>query len=128
MPTREQIVAAVEAYVDAFARDNVDDVLALFADDAVVEDPVGSEAKRGRAQYEPFFTGTVGSGAKLTLDGPVRTGPDYAAFAFHVNLDWQGQAMRIDVIDVFRFNAEGKIRHMQAFFGEANFNPTSKDI
>ena len=127
MPTREQMVAVVEAYVDAFAREDVGGVLALFAEDAVVEDPVGSEPKRGRAQYEPFFVGTVGSGAKLTLDGPIRTGPDYAAFAFHVDLTWEGQPMRIDVIDVFHFDADAKIRHMQAFFGEANFNPVNKD-
>ncbi|GGC07062.1 steroid Delta-isomerase [Novosphingobium endophyticum] len=127
MPTREQMVTAVEAYVEAFAREDVGSLLALFAEDAVVEDPVGSEPRQGRAQYEPFFIGTVGSGAKVTLDGPIRTGPAYAAFAFHVDLMWEGQPMRIDVVDVFHFDAEGKIRHMQAFFGEANFNPVNKD-
>lgn len=118
-----RMVATVDAYVDAFARSDADAVVALFADDAIVEDPVGGSRLAGRDQFIPFFEGTVGSGAKITLDGPVRVGPDYAAFAFHVNLDWEGTPMRIDVIDVFRFNKECKVIHMQAFWGQDNFKP-----
>lgn len=127
MPTPDDMIDAVNAYVDAFARESVDDVLALFADDAIVEDPVGGDMLAGRVAFAPFFAGTVGSGAKLTLDGPIRVGPDYAAFAFHVLLSWEGVPMRIDVIDVFRFDAAGKVKHMQAFWGQGNFNPVSKD-
>ncbi len=123
MPTPEQMTAAVHAYVDGFAREDAEAVIALFADDALVEDPVGAEAKRGSAEFVPFFSGTVGSGAKLTLDGPIRLGADYAAFSFHVNLTWEGAPMQIDVIDVFHFNAVGKVSHMQAFWGQSNFNP-----
>lgn len=123
----EQMIAAVEAYIDGFAREDASAVADLFANDAVVEDPVGGEVQRGRAAFAQFFAGTVGSGAKLTLDGPIRLGPDYAAFPFHVDLTWDGQPMRIDVIDVFHFDAFGKIRHMQAFFGESNFVPATKE-
>ncbi|HEX2795328.1 MAG TPA: nuclear transport factor 2 family protein [Croceicoccus sp.] len=123
MPDPATMSAAVHAYVDAFARDDADAVVALFAEDAVVEDPVGGHRLHGRDQFVPFFEGTVGSGAKITLDGPIRLGPDYAAFAFHVNLDWEGTPMRIDVIDVFRFDEAGKIAHMQAFWGQDNFKP-----
>jgi len=123
MPTPDQMTAAVHAYVDGFAREDAPAVAALFADDAVVSDPVGSEPKVGRAAFAPFFEQTVGSGAKLALDGPIRLGSDYAAFAFHVSLVWEGAPMRIDVIDVFHFDAAGKIRRMDAYFGPANFVP-----
>ena len=123
MPTPDEMTAAVHAYVDGFAREDAAAVAALFADDAVVSDPVGSEPKAGRGAFAPFFEQTVGSGAKLTLDGPIRLGPDYAAFAFHVSLVWEGAPMRIDVIDVFHFDAAGKIRRMDAYFGPANFVP-----
>ena len=123
----EQMEAAVHAYFDAFARQSPECVVALFAEDATVEDPVGGEALVGRSAFAPFFAHTVGSGAKLTLEGPVRTGPDYAAFAFAVRLAVEGVAMRIDVIDVFHFNAAGKVRHMQAFWGPRNFNPENQD-
>lgn len=126
IPSNEQMIAAVHAYVDGFAREDAAAVVALFAEDAVVEDPVGGEIRRGRAEFAEFFAGTVGSGAKLTLDGPIRLGPDYAAFPFHVDLIWDGTRMRIDVIDVFRFASSGKISHMQAFFGESNFVPTKE--
>ena len=127
MPSNEQMIAAVHAYVDGFAREDAAAVVALFAEDAVVEDPVGGPVRRGRAEFADFFAGTVGTGAKLSLDGPIRLGPDYAAFPFHVDIAWEGQAMRIDVIDVFRFAPSGKISHMQAFFGDSNFLPASKE-
>ncbi|MEO5587859.1 MAG: nuclear transport factor 2 family protein [Novosphingobium sp.] len=127
MAAPEQMIAAVEAYIDGFAREDVAAVVGLFAEDAVVEDPVGGAVQRGRAAFAQFFAGTVGSGAKLTLDGPIRLGPAYAAFPFHVDLAWEGQPMCIDVIDVFHFDVSGKIRHMQAFFGERNFLPATKE-
>lgn len=123
MLTPEEMAAAVHAYVDGFAREDAAAVASLFADDAVVIDPVGSEPKRGREQFAPFFEQTVGSGAKITLDGPLRIGADYAAFAFHVKLEWDAKPMRIDVIDVFHFGATGKIERMEAYFGPANFVP-----
>lgn len=126
MPTPEQMTASVHAYVDGFARGDAAAVAALFADNAIVTDPVGSEPKTGRAAFAPFFEQTVGSGAKLTIDGPLRMGDDFVAFAFHVAINWHGKPMRIDVIDVFLFDADGKIRKMDAYFGPANFLPASQ--
>lgn len=127
MATLEQMQAAVHAYVDAFDKGDPALVVELFAVDAVVEDPVGGKPLRGKSEFAPFFRGTVGSGARLTLDGPLRVGADYVAFAFHVLLEWEGTPMRIDVIDVFRFDDLGKVRHMQAFWGPFNFNPASQE-
>ncbi len=123
MPTPEEMTAVVHAYIDGFAREDPAAVIALFASHAVVKDPVDSPSKTGRSEFAPFFEQTVGSGAKLTLDGPLRFGTDHVAFPFHVNLGWEGKAMRIDVIDVFHFNKSGKISRMEAYFGPTNFVP-----
>ena len=120
MPTPEQMAAVVHAYVDGFERGDADALAALFASDATVEDPVGTPARTGPEAIRAFYGEAVAMGAKLHLDGPIRIGPDYAAFPFHVALAWKGQSTRIDVIDVFRFDAAGKIRSMQAFFGPGN--------
>lgn len=116
----DRMVAAVEAYIASYNRADLDGVCAVFAEDAIVEDPVGTAPRIGQAALREFFAVGIAAGARLTLDGPVRCAADHAAFAFHVNLDWDGQATRIDVIDVFHFDAQGKVTAMKAYFGPAN--------
>jgi len=127
MPDAGQMEEAVKGYVDAYNRADLDGIVELFAHDATVEDPVGSPLKKGHSEISEFFRVGIEMGAKLTLDGPVRCAADHAAFPFHVTLDWEGQATRIDVIDVFRFDETGKIIEMRAFFGAENMNPATQD-
>ena len=108
------------AYIDAYNRADLDGIIALFAPNAVVVDPIGAPPKAGHDELRAFFAEGIEAGARLTLDGPVRAGSGHTAFPFHVNLQWDGQAMRIDVIDVFRFNDAGLIVEMTAYFGTDN--------
>ena len=64
----------------------------------------------------------MASGAKLVLDGPIRSGGDYAAFAFSAKLNLNGQDLRVDVIDTFKFNEAGKVIEMKAYFGPGNMH------
>lgn len=123
MPDALQMQSAVQSYVDCYNRGDLDGVVGLFAPDATVEDPVGSPIKTGRDEIREFFGAGIAMGAQLALDGPVRCVADQAAFAFHVTLDWEGQETRIDVIDLFRFNDDGKVAEMRAFFGPDNMGP-----
>jgi acyl-CoA synthetase (AMP-forming)/AMP-acid ligase II len=93
---------------------------ALFADDATVEDPVGSPQRHGRKEIHAFYAQSVTTGAKLELLGEPRCAGDYVAFPFAVKLEWQGRRQVIEVIDTFRFNDAGRITEMRAFFGPAN--------
>ena len=52
MPSQETMKAAMQAYIDAFNSGSVEAVLALYAEEATVEDPVGSPLKRGKAQIQ----------------------------------------------------------------------------
>lgn len=120
MPTQEQMVAVVQAYVDGFAAGDVEAVVALFAEGATVEDPVGTPMKRGRDEIRTFYAGSMATGARLQLLGEPRCAADYVAFPFAVHLEWQGRRQIIEVIDTFRLDASGKITEMRAFFGPAN--------
>ena len=62
----------------------------------------------------------MATGAKLRLDGPIRLATEYAAFAFQVQLTMDGKDLTVDVIDTFKFNADGKVTEMRAFFGPSN--------
>lgn len=120
MPTAEQMLALVHGYVDAFDKGDPDAVVALFAEDATVEDPVGTPCKRGHEEIRAFYAGSMATGAKLELLGDPRCAADYVAFPFAVKLEWQGRKQVIEVIDTFRVNDAGKITEMRAFFGPAN--------
>jgi steroid delta-isomerase len=118
MTSPEQMVRAVETYVEAFDKADPDMVVGLFAPDATVEDPVGTPPHVGHEAIRAFYAASMQTGAKLHLDGPVRVAGDTAAFAFHVGFAKPG--MQVDVIDLFRFGTDGKVVSMKAFFGPTN--------
>ena len=122
MPDPAVMQAAVHAYVAAFERSDPAAVVALFAPDATVEDPIGSPPHQGREAIERFYTASMQTGAKLQLDGPIRLAGAHAAFAFSVHLHWDGSDKRVDVIDIFTFNEAGQVIAMKAYFGPANFH------
>lgn len=122
MATSEQMTAAVHAYVAAFDKGEPELAVALFAEEASIEDPVGTPLKVGHAAIREFYTGSMAAGAKLVLEGPVRIAGDYAAFPFSARLMMGGNDMRVDVIDIFKFNDAGKIIEMKAYFGPDNMH------
>ncbi len=110
--------AAMQEYIDAFNRDDLAGLVNLYADDATVEDPVGSEPKTGRAEIEAFYKVAVASGARLKLSAPIRASHgNSAAMAFDVSLHYQGRDLVISAIDVMTFNDEGKYSSMKAYWG-----------
>ena len=70
MPTAEEMTETVNAYLAAINAGDMPAVMALYSDDAAVEDPAGTEPKRG-AQILEFYTSAFSGGAKVALTGPV---------------------------------------------------------
>ncbi|GLV30415.1 hypothetical protein TomTYG75_32180 [Sphingobium sp. TomTYG75] len=122
MPDPVKMEAAVHAYVAAFEAGSADQVAALYAQDATVEDPIGSPIHKGREAIRAFYAESMKTGAKLKLEGPVRVAGDYAVFPFSVNLNYDGGHKRIDVIDTFRFNDANEVIEMRAFWGPTNMH------
>ncbi|MFM6950651.1 MAG: nuclear transport factor 2 family protein [Chakrabartia sp.] len=114
--------AAVHAYVAAFAKGDPEMAAGIFADDAIVEDPIGSEPRVGKEAIRAFYVQSMATGATLHLTGPIRIAAAHAAFAMQVRLHWDGKDMAIDVIDTFAFNTDGKVARMQAYFGPGNMH------
>lgn len=124
----------VQAYIDLFNAQDAEGIADLYAENATVTDPVGTPAKDGKAAILAFYTMAVKNGAKLAKQGQTRIAGNCAAFAFTVtvgamtNID-EGVAvevelpkggMRIDVIDTFVFDDEGKVTEMKAYWGPVN--------
>lgn len=122
MPSHEHMVSVVKAYLAAFDSGNAAAIVELYAADATVEDPIGSPPLRGHEAIRQFYQRSMATGAKLRLEGAVRSGGSHAAFAFSAHLDFGGGHKRIEVIDTFRFDAEGRIAEMRAFWGPDNMH------
>ncbi|MBI2382848.1 MAG: nuclear transport factor 2 family protein [Gammaproteobacteria bacterium] len=118
MVSEQTMKQAMQAYIDAFNRSDVDGIVSLYADDATVEDPVGKAPLVGKARIGPFYKMAVATGAKLALAAPIRASHgNAAAMAFDVQLNMpQGRAL-IRVIDVMTFDATGKFASMRAYWG-----------
>jgi steroid delta-isomerase len=117
--TRSPVTWVLQVYINAFSAEDLDAIAALFADNAEVHDPVGSEPHKGINAIRAFYGSAVAMKAKLFQQGPTRIASDYAAFAFTVTLP---TGPRIDVIDTFRFDAAGKVVEMRAYFGPPNMH------
>jgi len=109
-------IAAVHRYVEAFAKGDIEIIRELYADDAIVEDPMGSEPKVGMEAILEFYSVGLGAGAKLELTGNPRVAGMSVAFPFRVK--W-GE-LEIEIIDVFDFDDSGKVVHMKAYWGPEN--------
>lgn len=109
-------IRAVEQYVEAFANTDIDIIRRMYADNATVEDPVGTPVHEGLDAICTFYEGALKAGAKLALTGTPRCAGNAVAFSFQVTMP----GMLIDVIDVFEFDEDGKVASMKAYWGPEN--------
>lgn len=116
--SEQQMKQALQAYIDAFNRNDAAGIVALYAEQATVEDPVGSPPMQGSEAIAKFYAMGIATGAKLKLAAPIRgSHGNSAAMAFDVELNMPQGPARIRVIDVMTFDAEGRFASMRAFWG-----------
>jgi steroid delta-isomerase len=123
MADRAQIVDICDRYVAGVAAGDVDAVMALYAADPTVEDPIGTEPKRGRDAVRAFYQGVVDMGVKLSMAriGPVCVVGNEAAFMFRIDVDLGESTMTMATADTMVFDDDGLILSMRAYAdGEAH--------
>ena len=125
MNTAEHMTEVVQRYVAALNASDLESIVAIYADDATVEDPVGSEPQRGIAAIRAFYANSLKLPLQVALHGEVRATVNEAAFAFTVSFEYQGRKTTVAPIDFFRFNEAGKVVSMRALFGEKNIHVTA---
>jgi steroid delta-isomerase len=119
------IRAAVEGYCAAFTAGDQDAYVGLFADDAWIEDPVGTPRHEGKDALAAFFTQSqsLAESIELRQTGPVRVAAGEAAFPFQARPVIGGDTYAVDIIDVMTFDDAGKITTMRAFWDAAEMHP-----
>ncbi|RKD25856.1 steroid delta-isomerase [Ammoniphilus oxalaticus] len=122
MLTEQKMKAALQQYLDGFNQQDADAIITLFADNARIEDPVGSEQiVQGKEAITTFYKGAVKVVERLELDTPIRSSySNYAAMAFTIHMVIDGQKRVTRAIDVMTFDNTGKIIDMKAYHGPSD--------
>jgi len=109
------ITKAVNRYLETLSQRRPDDIAALYAEDATVEDPVGSEVHIGRQAIRGFYTRVENVESKTDVL-TVRALGNEAAFFWRLIIG----EMTIEIISVMTFDDEGRIASMKAYWGPDN--------
>ena len=121
--TPQQIEAAIEDAFAGLVAFDAPRVLSHFADDAVLEDPVGTPAMQGKpaiAAYLASFPTLFNQMKLYSLD--IKPGGQEAAVTWRLRFTTKsGHVFFLEGIGHFRFNEEGKIQAEKEFFDLAYF-------
>lgn len=118
------IHATVENYIAHFSHNDRAGYLSLFAEDAWVEDPVGSPKHEGLEAIGAFWDGSreLAPEIELRLTKANVCGGE-AAFFMEIRPMLGDQAMTMTAIDVMTFDDDAKITTLRAYFDMAEMRP-----
>lgn len=116
------IARTLERYAACVTATDVDGIVALYAPDATIEIPVGSGARRGIDAIRAFYTENE-LAERLEITGPVCAAAGEAAVPMRATIRRDGRLVEVDVIDVVRFDARGRLLSLRAFFDLAGARP-----
>jgi steroid delta-isomerase len=114
--TADQITTAVHTYIEAVGAGDPDKLGALFAEDAVQEDPVGN-VNNGRDAIIEFF-GNIKDVKKEASLKSLRVAGDVAVFEFSMITYAGDQKFLLEPIDVMRFDENGLIKSVVAVWSQ----------
>ena len=128
MADAQHIRQLYERYPELVTKGDVEAIVALYADDATIEDPIGSELRRGREAVRAFYQASAGA-AVMKRTGPVRVAGSEAATPLVVLIGPEGQQKALDIISVMAFDDAGQITSMRAFWSMDTLRPaTNEDL
>lgn len=127
MPTVAEMKAVMTRYTTLVSAGDVDGVVALYAENATIEDPVGVPAQSGREAIVKFYQNACATSVKIkVLSGPYGSFGNSAAMVAEVLVDVPGQGpTRIELIEIMEFDAQGKISAMRAYWGQDDMKPVA---
>ena len=120
MSEYQKAVEIADNYMAYMSNKNYEGVMTLYAEDATLEDPVGSEIKRGKQAISEFYFGIGDTEVTCTRTGPVRYAAREMAFPFVCEMQLPTGKMKIEIIDHFVLNDDNLIVSMRAFWGSDN--------
>ena len=117
----EHIRKTIDRYIEFMNAADFDSIAELYAADATLEDPIGTEPLHGREAVRKFYASAVGN-VTLELTGTPRVAAGQVAFPMRARI---GGTQILEIIDVMIFNDDGQIASMRAFWSTDEFQPAS---
>jgi steroid delta-isomerase len=115
----EQIQIVVAQYVELLAAQQPDKIVELFAENATIEDPVGTEPKTGRQTLVDFYT-VLASMEDVSVELLwSKVAADTAVFSFKLRTGTGSYRFELSPVDIMTFDGDGKIVSLRAVFDPA---------
>jgi steroid delta-isomerase len=129
MPDADQMRQLIDDYAARFSSDDREGWLALWADDATMEDPVGTPVKKGKTEIGEFYdqSRSMADSIRLIPAGIRVVAGDELAWTVEIRPTIGGTEYLMDVIEVMRLTAgpdgEPRIAEMRAFWEPSAMRP-----
>jgi len=112
----DRVRGVVTAYLGSLASQDIEARAALFAPDAIFEDPVGSKPVVGLEALRSVWTASRGLKVTASLKRLIVCGRE-ACYEFVADLDaGDGDRASINCIETLKLDAKGRIVEMRAYF------------
>lgn len=115
---------ALENYIQAWGTNDKALLLAQFAPDGILEDPVGTPAFKGHEGIGKFwdFAHQDSSRTMTPVLEEIRTCGNQAimCFTMQVRLPNENQGLNLSIIEHIDFDDQGRIQHLRAFWDETS--------
>jgi steroid delta-isomerase len=119
MPSQEAITQTVNSYLTLVAKGATEEIVNLYTADATIEDPAGTDVRRGQDAVREFYA-AFQDAKKETELAEIRVGGSEAAFFWHLTLDAGDSRTRISPISLMTFDDDAKITSMRAFWSPSD--------
>lgn len=106
MPTRERVLTTIAAYVEHHCSHDVDALVEMFADDAVLHEPLGVRTHRGTDAIREFATQNATVDYSVSILSPITASGRHAGVQLRVHRDGIPD---FATTDLFEFDDEGRI-------------------
>ena len=124
MASDEQIQATVNAYIDAYDRNDKAAFLSVWAPDGVLEDPVGTPVNVGTEAIGAFWDGARELADRIVLK-PQHTliAGGEAAVVIEINAHIGDGGMVIQAVDIMQFDDAGLLTSVRAYWDMTKATP-----
>jgi steroid delta-isomerase len=121
--TATERIAVCQAYVSGLTEGDLEKVVALFAADATVRDPVNGPAWEGLDAVRSYYDKARLAVLDMVVSGPVGLPEDGSSAAAPVRALVRrpsGELVILESVGVFEFGPDGKITRLNTYYGSSN--------
>jgi steroid Delta-isomerase len=113
VPSVAEMRSVVEQYLTLVGGGTAEQITALYADDATLEDPVGADPHVGRDAILAFYK-VIEPIKRSTELVSFKAAGDTAVFEFHIVTYFDEFTIELSPVDIMVFGADGRIASMRA--------------